>query len=361
MMTGQHPEGNALIYCQNAFNTTNGKTAHGLVRFCRRYHIKGVIDSTYAGRDAGQVLDGVAIKIPIYKDLTEAILNHPKDQAKITHFVVGLAPDGGRLSDLDRNAVKAALKAGLHVDAGLHDFLSEDRELMAVAQQNGCVVRDIRKPPAREKLHFFSGKIEAVDAFKVAVLGTDSAVGKRTTAWCLVQALTALGKKAVLVGTGQTAWLQGAQYSLVLDSLVNDFVSGEIEHAVWSAWREQQPDVIVLEGQGSLMNPAYPGGFEILAAGRPDVVTLQHAPARLEYDGFPGYKLHPLPVQIKIVELLSEKKVVAITVNHEGLLKEDIPSVCAAISKENNRPALDVLQDGGTALADLILTLLKHV
>ena len=91
------------------------------------------------------------------------------------------------------------------------------------------------------------------------------------------------------------------------------------------------------------------------------MVTLQHAPARLEYDGFPGYKLHPLPVQIKIVELLSEKKVVAINVNHEGLLKEDIPSVCAAISKENNRPALDVLQDGGTALADLILTLLKHV
>ena len=361
MGMGQLPEGNALIYCQNAFNTTNGKTAHGLVRFSCRYHIKGVIDSTYAGRDAGQVLDGVFVKIPIYKDLSEALLNHPIDQAGITHFVVGLAPDGGRLSDFDRKAVKAALKAGLHVDAGLHDFLSEDKELMALAKLNGCVIRDIRKPPDREKLHFFSGKIEAVDAFKVAVLGTDSAVGKRTTAWCLVQALTALDKKAVMIGTGQTAWLQGTKYSLVLDSLVNDFVSGEIEHAVWSAWQEQQPDVIVIEGQGSLMNPAYPGGFEILAAGRPDVVILQHAPARLEYDGFPGYKLHPLPVQIKIVELLSDKKVVAITVNHEGLLKQDIPGICAAIEKTNNRPAFDVFQDGGRALAELIIALLEAV
>ena len=358
-MMGQYPEGNALIYCQNAFNTTNGKTAHGLVRFTGRYHIKGVLDSTYAGRDADQVINGVSIKIPIYKDLSEALLNHPKDQEKITHFVVGLAPDGGRLSDFDRNAVKDALKAGLHVDAGLHDFLSEDKELMAVAKQNGCVIRDIRKPPPRKKLHFFSGKIEAVDAFKVAVLGTDSAVGKRTTAWCLIQALTSLNKKAVMIGTGQTAWLQGAKYSLVLDSLVNDFVSGEIEHAVWSAWQERKPDVIVLEGQGSLMNPAYPGGFEILAAGRPDVVILQHAPARKEYDGFPGYKLHPLSVQIKIVELLSGKKVAAVTVNHEGLLKKDISNVCAAIEKANHRPAFDVLQDGGKALAHLIIALLE--
>ena len=31
------PEGNAIIYCEGAFNTTNGKTAHGLVRFTNRY------------------------------------------------------------------------------------------------------------------------------------------------------------------------------------------------------------------------------------------------------------------------------------------------------------------------------------
>ncbi len=90
-------------------------------------------------------------------------------------------------------------------------------------------------------------------------------------------------------------------------------MAGEIEHAVWSCWQETGAEVIVLEGQGSLMNPAYPGGFELLAAGRPDVVVLQHAPARKEYDGFPGYPMHALPTQIQAIELLSGKPVVAVT------------------------------------------------
>ena len=107
---------------------------------------------------------------------------------------------------------------------------------------------------------------------RIAVLGTDSAVGKRTTAWLLVDAFRKAGLGAELVGTGQTAWLQGARYSLMLDSLVSDFMAGEIEHAVWSCWKESRAEVIVLEGQGSLMNPAYPGGFELLAAGRPHAV-----------------------------------------------------------------------------------------
>ncbi len=151
---------------------------------------------------------------------------------------------------------------------------------------------------------------------------------------------------AEMIGTGQTAWLQGARYSIVLDSLVNDFVAGEIEHVIWSAWNEAQPDILVIEGQGSLLNPAYPGGFEILAAGRPDVVVLQHAPARKEYDGFPGYRLHGLPIQIQAIELISGRPVVAIAVNHEGIPQEKVRRVCAAMSSQIDLPATDVLLDG---------------
>jgi uncharacterized NAD-dependent epimerase/dehydratase family protein len=189
---------------------------------------------------------------------------------------------------------------------------------------------------------------------KVAVLGTDSAVGKRTTAWLLVDALARSGFSAELVGTGQTAWMQGARYSIILDSLINDFLSGEIEHAVWSAWNDARPDAIVIEGQGSLMNPAYPGGYEILAAGRPDVVLMQHAPARREYDGFPGYPLHPLETQIRAVELVSGKPVVAVTVNHEGLAPADVPRECERITRSTGLPACDVLLDGADALVEVL-------
>ena len=347
-------DGNAIVYCEGAFGTPNGKTAHGLVRRTRRYRILSLIDSRLAGRDAGEVLDGRSVGVPVLGDLDEAIARAGAGGAPATHLLVGLAPDGGRLSPAARSDIAAAIRAGLHVDSGLHDFLGEDRELVDLAERHGVVLRDVRRPPARGDLHFFSGKIEQVTSLKVAVLGTDSAVGKRTTAWLLIEALEAAGVSAELVGTGQTAWMQGARFGIVLDSLINDFVAGEIEHAVWSAWSETAPDVVVIEGQGSLLNPAYPGGFEILAAGRPDLVVLQHAPARLEYDGFPGYPIHPIERQIEAIELISGKPVVAVTLNHEGLERGEVPAACARLAERVGLPVVDVLLEGANGLVDVL-------
>ncbi len=347
-------DGNAVVYCEGAFATGNGKTAHGLVRRTARYRVLSVVDSRHAGGDAGAILDGRPNGIAVLGSVEEAIGVAGAAGTPATHLVIGLAPDGGRLPGSARGDVEAAIRAGLNIDSGLHDFLSEDPAIDALAAAAGVTIRDVRKTPPRSALHFFSGKIEEVTATKVAVLGTDSAIGKRTTAWLLVDALRAAGHGAELVGTGQTAWMQGARYSLILDSLINDFVSGEIEHAVWSAWREGGAAVVVLEGQGSLMNPAYPGGFEILAAGRPDFVVLQHAPTRREYDGFPGYPLHPLPVQIEALELVSGRPVAAITVNHEGLEPAAVPAACGAIHEEVGLPAFDVLLDGAGALVEAL-------
>ncbi len=348
------PEGNAIIYCEGMFSTTNGKTAHGLVRRTERYRILSVVDSRHAGNDAGMILDGKPKGIPIYADVEQALKAAGRGTHPPTHLVIGLAPDGGRLSPEARRDVMTAIQLGLNVDSGLHDFLSEDAEISGLATRHGIHIRDVRKTPPRKDLHFFTGKIEQVTSLNVALLGTDSAIGKRTTAWVLMDALRAQGFSAELVGTGQTAWMQGARYSIILDSLINDFVSGEIEHAVWTAWKEKRPHVIIIEGQGSLMNPAYPGGFEILAAGRPKVVILQHAPARKEYDGFPGYPLHPLDKQIQAIELLSGKPVVAITINHETLDKKEIPLVCQEITRATGLPACDVLLDGAEKIVDAL-------
>jgi uncharacterized NAD-dependent epimerase/dehydratase family protein len=352
-------DGNAIVYCQGAFGTTNGKTAHGLVRRTRRYRVLSVVDSWCAGSDAGELLDGRSLGIPIHSTVAAAVeATNAGTNRRPTHLVVGLAPDGGRLPAEAREEIMTALELGLNVDSGLHDFLSEDAELAGLAAKHGATIRDIRKPPDRRQLHFFSGKIEQVSSLRVALLGTDSAVGKRTTAWLLLDALEAAGFRAELVGTGQTAWMQGARYSVILDSLVNDFVAGEIEHAVWSAWNETQPDVIVIEGQGSLMNPAYPGGHEILAAGRPDVVVLQHAPARSEYDGFPGYPLHPLSRQIQAVEILSGKPVIAITINHENLTESETEAACASIRAETGLPTSAPLRTG---LQPVLAAIERHV
>jgi uncharacterized NAD-dependent epimerase/dehydratase family protein len=344
------PDGNAIVYCEGAFGTTNGKTAHGLVRRTARYAVTAVVDSRCAGKDAGEALDGKLRHVPVVASVEEAIARSRADGRAATHLVIGLAPDGGRLSAAARADVKRAIEAGLNVDAGLHDFLTEDAELTRLAAARGVTLRDIRKPPPRADLHFWTGKIDEVDSVRIAVLGTDSAIGKRTTAWILADALNAAGRGAVMVGTGQTAWMQGAEYSILLDSLVNDFVTGEIEHVVWRAWHDRRPDVIVIEGQGSLMNPAYPGGYEILAAARPHFVVLQHAPARREYDGFPGYPLHPLAEQIRAIELVSGRPVAAVTVNHERLARAEAEAACRAIREGTGLPAHDVLLEGGAPL-----------
>jgi uncharacterized NAD-dependent epimerase/dehydratase family protein len=164
-----------------------------------------------------------------------------------------------------------------------------------------------------------------------------------------------------MIGTGQTAWLQGVKYSIMLDTLINDFLTGEIEHAVWSAWQDNHPDAIIVEGQGGLLNPAYPGGYEILAALRPHFVILQHAPRRKTYDGFPQYIIEPLEQQIKAVEVISGAKVIAITINHENISKEEIPYECLRISAETGVPAFDVLIDGAGRLLEVIIPHIKKL
>ena len=106
-------DGNAIVYCKGAFNTPNGKTAHGLVRRTIRYNVLGVIDSNYAGQDAGNVLDGKIKNIPVFASLEEALGHFEKRKIDVSYFVIGIAPDGGRLSENARTDVKKALKPGI--------------------------------------------------------------------------------------------------------------------------------------------------------------------------------------------------------------------------------------------------------
>jgi uncharacterized NAD-dependent epimerase/dehydratase family protein len=356
----QFPEGNAIIYCEGMFGTPNGKTAHGLVRFTNRYKVLSVIDSCHAGKDAGRMIDGKSQGIPIFASINEAFKAALESGKSATHLVIGLAPDGGRLNVQARADVAKAIELGLNIDCGLHDFISEDPILAPLAEAHHITIRDIRKPPPMSEQHFFSCKIDDVKSLKIVVLGTDSAVGKRTTALFLVEALRESGISAEMIGTGQTAWMQGVRFGIMLDSIINDFLTGEIEHVIWSAWDQLHPEVIVIEGQGSLLNPAYPGGYELLAAARPDTVILQHSPTRTHYDGFPNYKIHPLAHQIQAIEVVSSKPVVAITINHENIPRSQLRAVCANISESTGRPAVDVLLEGPDKLVETLTPLLKE-
>lgn len=339
----------ALVLCEGHFGDPSGKTAHGLVRYSDLYEIVGVIDSTLAGRDAGEALDGSRNGIPIVASLKEGLRHRP------THLVMGVATDGGKLPAEYRPIVIEALEHKLHVVSGLHEKLEQDEELKRVAVAYGATIKDVRTVPPKEEQHFFTGKIEEVACPVVAVLGTDSAIGKRTTARVLVKALNEQGYKAVFVGTGQTGRLQGAKYSIILDSLVNDFLTGEIEHVVWSAWSNEKPDIIVVEGQGGLTHPGYPGGYEIICGARVKGVILQHAPGRKTLDGFPQYPMGDPARDVTIAETLSGHPLVAITINHESLSRDEVETWKKRLADRFGKPATDVLLDGPQPLVDAVV------
>lgn len=346
-------DGTALVLCEGAFGSTDGKTAHGLVRFTRRYAVRAVVDSTLAPSDAGEVLDGRRRGIPIVASLAEGLaLPGPP----VTHVVVGVATSGGRLPPEFLPLLAEALDRGLNVDSGLHEFVGDNPDLAERARRSGARIRDIRRPAPPSERRFFTGRIAGVRAPRIAVLGTDCAAGKRTTSWLLVEALAKAGRRAVMVGTGQTAFMQGVTHGCILDATVNDFVTGAIEHAVVSAFEAERPDILVIEGQGSLIHPASPGGFEILAAAAPAGVVLQHVPGRRDFEGFPGWPIAHPSRHIEAIRILSGTPTFAITLSREGLDPATFDAAAARLAEETGLPVLDPLGDGAQSLADVVLS-----
>ncbi|MGC8912538.1 MAG: DUF1611 domain-containing protein [Thermoplasmata archaeon] len=349
---------NAIVYCEGKFGTYTGKTANGLVRYSKRFKICGVIDSRNAGKDAGEVLDGVKKGIPIYPSLESALA----DTENVKYFIIGVATIGGLLPPEYREVVKKAIEHKLNIVSGLHEYLSEDKELTALAEKYGINLIDVRKPKPLKEMHQFRNLSKTLQCLRIPVLGTDGSIGKRTTALILTDALNASGIKTVFVATGQTGLMQGSEYGVPLDSIKGDYMVGELEAEIVRAYNEKKPDVIVVEGQGSISHPAYVCGTRaIIMAAQPTGIVCQHAPKR-KYRNF-GKDTLKLPMpdlhkEIAMLEMFSEAKVFAITLNHENMTKEEVEEYVKIYEKDFGLPCCDVLLHGAAKIVEAIKRML---
>lgn len=342
----------AVVYCEGNFGKIDGKTANGLVRQSETYAVASVIDSTCRERDAGMVLDGVPNGVRIVGDLDEAMAQGNGNPGV---FIVGLAPTSGLLSLEERNVILHAIARGLHVVSGLHEFLTEDVEFVAAAHASGVLITDVRMPRAKKDLRMFTGRIQKVTCPRIAVLGTDGAIGKRTTATILTKALNDRGIRAVMVSTGQTGLIQGARYGVALDAVPAQFVTGELEAAVLDAFDNEDPDVIIVEGQGALSHPTYLSSTAILRGSQPQGVVLQHAPTRKSASDFPDFPMPTAASEIKLIELFAKTKVIGLTINHEGMSDGDVEAAIALYELELGIPVTDALWRSGDLLVEMIL------
>ena len=343
----------AIVYCEANFGAIDGKTANGLVRHSELYTILSVIDSEKAGHDAGMVLDEEPNAIPICRDLADALsrAGHVPD-----YFIFGMAPSSGMLAPHERRLVHEAIRLGMHVVSGLHEFLNDDPAFVAASEANNVKLIDVRRPRAKKDLRTFSGRIGEVTCPRIAVLGTDCAIGKRTTATILTRALNASGVNTVMVGTGQTSLMQGARYGVALDAIPSQFCAGELEATIIEAFANENPDVIIVEGQGALSHPAYSTSSFVLRGSCPDGVVLQHAPGRPTRCDFPLMAMPAPATEINLIETFADTKVIGLTINHEHMTDAEVSAAITQYEYELGILVTDALTRSPDRLVEMVLS-----
>lgn len=322
------------VLAEGALGVFSSKTAVGLLRY-RRSEVVAVIDSKSAGQTLGQVL-GFEHPAPIVGSLAEARAHRPDA------LLIGIAPRGGGLPGPWRAVIREAITAGLDVVSGLHLFLADDPELGPLAEVHRVTLTDLRRPPGAIPLPREAGQpAPHPRPFVVLTVGSDCNVGKMTAALEITRAAGTAGIDAAFGATGQTGILLAGR-GVAVDRVIADFIAGATEQVIDElgpvAWA-------VVEGQGSLLHPAYSGvTLGLLHGARPDAMILCHHVGRTRIDGY-GV---PLPGMAELVHLyetaaawVAPAPVVGLALNGVGAPPGALSALAAAFEAETGRPAVD--------------------
>ncbi len=320
------------------------KTAVGICRYAAD-DIVAVVDRATAGTTVGDhVPDLAGDDTPIVADAAEA----PAFDA----LVIGIAPIGGGFEDDWRPDVRAAIERGADVVAGLHYFLSEDGEFAALADEHGVELRDVRKPP--DDLGVAEGVARDLDVEVVLTVGTDCSTGKMTTSLELVEAAREAGVDAGFVPTGQTG-IMIAGWGIPIDRTISDFTNGAVERMLKE--RASEHDVLVVEGQGAIVHPAYSAvTCGILHGAMPDHLVLCHEAGREAIHGFETFPL-PAPgdvadLYVDLAESVAPTTLLGGALNTAHLDDETAERAIADYEAAIDAPAVDPVRHGAGKLVD---------
>jgi len=327
------------------------KTALGVMRYGDQ-DVRAVLDRDRAGDRVSEHVPDVA-DAPIVGSFADA---HAAADDDLDALYIGIAPIGGGFDESWRADVEAAIEAGCDVVSGLHYFLNEDDELAALADEHGVDLVDVREPD--DDLTVATGASGDVDADVVLTVGTDCSVGKMTASLEIVSAARERGIDAAFVPTGQTG-IMIAGWGNPIDRVVSDFTAGAVEDMLVEVGDDH--DLLVVEGQGSIVHPAYSAvTCGILHGSMADGLVLCHAAGREAIHGYESFDLRPVTEYVDLYEGLAdpinETAVVAGALNTKDVEDDEVAAdAVASFADDVGAPAADPVRDGAEAIVDGIV------
>lgn len=339
-----------LILAEGAFSPLRSKTANACIRYTPQ-HVVAVIDSTRAGETAQDVL-GFGGGIPVIASLAEGIPRGPNA------LLIGIAPPGGQLPTSWRSLILDAIDHRLEIWSGLHTILSDDEEFATRAKARGVTIHDLRKPP--NDLDVARGRVRELDdrATVILTVGTDCNIGKMTTQLQLRDAMRRRGMRVSFAATGQTGILVEG-WGISVDAVIGDFIAGAAERLTLQAAKDA--DIVLVEGQGSIIHPSYSGvTFGLLHGSLPHAMVMCAQPSRTAINNHPWVKIPPLPEFIDMQERaaapLRPAPVIAVALNTYDLSDTDARAAIERVSGETDLPATDPVRYDPAAIIDAIDT-----
>lgn len=339
------------ILAEGSFGPFSAKTAVGVLRYSPDT-VVAIVDSAHAGQTADQVLGGdIGVGVPVVADVDTAL------DARPDTLLIGIAPIGGKLPDTWRPGILRALEAGLTVVSGLHFFLGDDPELAEAAKAHNATIWDVRRPPDELAQRIREGTPHRAGSHTVYFCGTDCNVGKMTASFELWREAQRRNVSAGFAATGQTGIMISGE-GIPVDRFISDFVSGAVE-AMTMDFAERY-DWVFVEGQGSLMHPAYSAvTLGLLHGCAPDLLILCHQAGRTVVH---GYENTPIPSLAKTREIyetaagwLKPAQVVAVALNTYGLPDDEARAAIEAAQRETGLPTTDPVRYGAGPLLDALL------
>lgn len=340
------PSRRFLILAEGSFGPLSSKTANACIRYVPD-EVVAVLDSTAAGRTAQDIL-GFGGTIPVVATFADGMQRAPQA------LLIGIAPAGGQFPAAWRAIVCDALRAGLDVWSGLHTMLGDDPEFAALAVASGATIRDLRRAPADLDVGY--GRVRDLSATIVLTVGTDCNIGKMTTQLQVQAAVRAQGNRVHFAATGQTGILVEGR-GIAVDAVVADFIAGAAEALTIEA--AQEADIVLVEGQGSLLHPAYSGvTLGLMHGSLPHAMVLCGQPSRTTIHRNPWVAIPPLPEVIALYERamapLRPSPVIAIALNTFDLDDAAAREAIAAAERETRLPATDPVRFDPAPIAEAI-------